>query len=193
MSVANVGEASFSSTLRFRGLAGLALVAVVAMASCGGDSGDEAGKDEPPPPPASPNPCALLEAGEVEAVVGNPVTAEQVFSEGGASLSGAKVCQYKATAQPAGGAGAAGRVPTGVTVEVTSAYPREVFLKYKTANNAARPVPGLGTEAVWSEAFNRLVVWEGDAVVAISLLGDPSQQGSQEKAARLASEALKRV
>ncbi|MDQ3573337.1 MAG: hypothetical protein M3404_00180 [Actinomycetota bacterium] len=171
----------------------MAVVTMVAVASCGGDSGEEGRKVPPPALASSPNPCALLQAGEVEAVVGNAVIPEQVFSEGGASLAGAKVCQYKAAPQPPGAAGGANRVPTDVTVEVASAYPREVFVKYTTANKAARPVPGLGTDAVWSEALSRLVVLQGDAVVAVSLLAAPSDQGAQDKAARLASEALKRV
>ncbi len=175
-----------------RRLAGVAVIAMVAMASCGGNSGEEGRKVPPSALASSPNPCALLQAGEVEAVVGNAVTPEQVFSEGGVSLAGAKVCQYKAAPQQAAG-GAPGTLPTGVTLEVASAYPREVFVKYTTANKAARPVPGVGTDAVWTETFNRLVVLEGDAVVAVSLLGARSDQGAQDKAARLASEALKRV
>ena len=171
----------------------MALVAMAATASCGEDSGDEGRKEPPPALASSPSPCALLQAGDVEAVVGNAVTPEQVFSEGSASLPGAKVCQYKAAQQQAGTAGAPGKLPVGVTLEVASAYPREVLMKYKSANPGARPVPGVGTEAVWSEAFNRLVVLQGNAVVAVSLLGDPSGQGHQDKAVTLASEALKRL
>ena len=176
-----------------RRMAWLAVAVMVAMASCSRESGEEGRREPPPALASSPNPCALLQAREVEAVVGNAVIPEQVFSEGSASLAGAKVCQYKATPQQAGSAGAQGRLPVGVTIEVASAYPREVLMKYKSANPGAWPVPGVGTEAVWSETFNRLVVLQGDAVVAVSLLGDPSAQGYQDKAVRLASEALTRL
>lgn len=170
-------------------IAALVLAALVSMASCGGDFGGKAGKSAAPPQPAFPNPCALLQPKEVEAVVGNPVRSEQVFSEGSASLAGAEVCQYKAARQAA--AEAPGTLPTDVTVELASAYPREVFLKYRAVNKGARPVAGVGTEAVWSETTNRVVVLQGDQVLAVSLRGDPSAPGYQDKAVRLASEALK--
>ena len=189
-----VPERSGARRQATRLLAGASLVAVTAMVSCG-ESGEQ-GSESPPPPQASPNPCALLQPGQVQAVVGNAVTAEQVFSEGGGSLAGAKICQYKPAPQRAVASGPPGTLPIAVTVEVTSAYPREVLAKYQRANQAVgrlRPVPGLGTEAVWSEAFNRMVALKGNSVIAVSLRGDPSAQGYQEKAATLASEALKRL
>ena len=188
-------ERSMVARQATRLFAGAALIAVTGMVSCGGESRGQDDKGQAPPQ-ASPNPCALLQPGQVEAVVGNAVTAEQVFSEGGGSLAGAKICQYKPAPQRAVPSGSPGTPPIAVTVEVTSAYPREVLAKYQRANQAAgrlRPVPGLGTEAVWSEAFNRMVALKGNSVIAVSLRGDPSAQGYQEKAATLVSEALKRL
>lgn len=172
-----------------RALAAAALVVMTAMVSCGG--GDEGAAL----PPASPNPCALLDRGQVQAVVGNAVAHEQVFTEGGGSLAGAKICRYEPPPQAAPSSGS-GTLPTAVTLEVASAFPQEVLVKYIRTNEASgrlRPLPALGPQALWSDTFNRVVVPKGGNVVAISLRGDPSAKGYQDKAVTLASEALKRL
>ena len=179
-------------TLVTRRLAYLAVVALAVGVSCGGGSEGESRA----PAQASPSPCALLQPHQVQAVVGNAVTAEQVFSEGAGTLAGAKICQYRPAQPQAVPAGPQGTLPTGVTVEVAFAYPREIFMKYRRANDPAgrlTPVPGLCTEAVWSETSNRVVALTGSRVIAVSLRGDPSAPGYRDKAVALASEALKRL
>ena len=195
VSCAHCPECLLAQRRAIRRLAGAALVALTAISSCGGESQEQGDKAQGPPQ-ASPNPCALLQPGQVESVVGNAVAPEQVFSEGGGSLAGAKICQYKPAPQRAAASSPPGTLPTGVVVEVASAYPREVLVKYTRPNDAAgrlRAVPALGAEAVYSETLNRIVALKGSSVIAVSLRGDPSAQGYRDKAVTLASEALKRL
>lgn len=168
----------------------LVLLAVLGAVACGGGGGDGESGTRPtvPPPAVTDEPCLLVDKAVVDEALAAEMSRGMGLAEANAlpavGLIGVDLCVFK-SAQPGG--------PT-VQVGITSAFPRQVFDKYKAdpVNRPLAPVAQLGNEAVWFERNNTLVVLHGDVVFAVYVFA-PQAPNRQQVATTLAQAILERL
>jgi hypothetical protein len=134
------------------------------------------------------DPCELVPTPELEAAVGFPVEDPYNPVERGApppvDMVGMEFCTFVTANEP--------RRPSLVTLGLATAYAGVVFANHKEANpERVSHVDGLGTEAVWDEGAQVVIVLLGDRVVALKLtFGQSGVHHQKARTIRLMTLAL---
>lgn len=155
------------------------LIVVLTTAGCG--SQKEASAPQPraslrfADPTLNDKPCELLTKAAIERALGVKLKAgKPPTGFPPIAVKGMQHCVFE-------GVQAAGKPAPRASVGLTSAFPREVFAKYKTDGSARlTPLEGLGAEALHSQfgPSHQIVALKGQKVIGVSvsfLQTDPKQ------------------